>query len=653
MADTTAVVDVPRNQKQWQKSPETETPSTNEANILAEKLSQATPLPSPMEADDNSKENHDGLSGLSFLPREGKGQSKPQSLEKDLQEMQEMLREKEKRRRKKRPSPPYILWCKDQWNEVKKGNPEADFKEVSNILGAKWKTITTEEKKPMKEISGREGSLSAVFAVQRGSGEGNKEDQERKGSIKAKATNVSVFLVLQREEGGSSGGQQEHSRGGQNHRRRMEEHDGGTKRTYEEMAKKNKEKYMQEMEVYKQRKKEEAESVRKEEEEIMKLQKQEALQLLKKKEKTENIIKKTKEEKQKKKQQQQRSDPNKPKKPASSFILFSKEARKSLMQESPGINNSTVNAMISVKWRYGIFCRYHGVFLIASVASSLSTMSQIEHLMNILKGILKEYWPFVAFISVMLGWLRCMRPSRALLSNELLLVPTITKNLLSASKLARDNHVFFEFHAMDYFVSDEVTKERGGGLYSFTLSNRMYKCKIAEANNVTSAFDSFELWHRSATRSGVYVHSILVLCSTDSCASDKHAVYKGFPPFETFSTHKLEFRAGSKGEHPEQPLRAPTSKGCSAHVPNEASLRDSPVGRTSLESLNNSTTADSSTLILDAAADVVWVEALLTDLGVHEREEPVVWCDNTSAVALCVNPMYLLTQSMSTSTYTL
>jgi upstream-binding transcription factor len=51
----------------------------------------------------------------------------------------------------KRPSTPYILWCKDNWNEVKKQNPEADFKETSNILGAKWKGISAEEKKPYEE----------------------------------------------------------------------------------------------------------------------------------------------------------------------------------------------------------------------------------------------------------------------------------------------------------------------------------------------------------------------------------------------------------------------------------------------------------------------------------------------------------------------
>lgn len=51
----------------------------------------------------------------------------------------------------KRPSTPYILWCKDSWNEVKKENPDSDFKETSNILGAKWKTLSAEEKKPYEE----------------------------------------------------------------------------------------------------------------------------------------------------------------------------------------------------------------------------------------------------------------------------------------------------------------------------------------------------------------------------------------------------------------------------------------------------------------------------------------------------------------------
>lgn len=35
--------------------------------------------------------------------------------------------------------------------QVKKANPNAEFKEISNLLGAKWKTISAEEKKPYEE----------------------------------------------------------------------------------------------------------------------------------------------------------------------------------------------------------------------------------------------------------------------------------------------------------------------------------------------------------------------------------------------------------------------------------------------------------------------------------------------------------------------
>ncbi|GMP50794.1 hypothetical protein CsSME_00017273 [Camellia sinensis var. sinensis] len=113
------------------------------------------------------------------------------------------------------------------------------------------------------------------------------------------------------------------------------------KKPYEKIAKQNMEKYLEEMEAYKQRKKEESANPEKEEDEMMRIHKQEALELLKKKEKT-------KENRQKKKKT---ADPNKPKKPASSFLLFSKEARKNLLEERPGINDSNRNALISVKWK--------------------------------------------------------------------------------------------------------------------------------------------------------------------------------------------------------------------------------------------------------------------------------------------------------------
>ena len=41
---------------------------------------------------------------------------------------------------------------------------------------------------------------------------------------------------------------------------------------------------------------------------------------------------------------------------------------------------------------------------------------------------------------------------------QLLHVPTITKNLLSVSKFAHDNDVFFEIHSHSYLVKDQTSK---------------------------------------------------------------------------------------------------------------------------------------------------------------------------------------------------
>ncbi|KAL4361276.1 hypothetical protein GQ457_04G026950 [Hibiscus cannabinus] len=63
--------------------------------------------------------------------------------------------------------------------------------------------------------------------------------------------------------------------------------------------------------------------------------------------------------------------------------------------------------------------------------------------------------------------------SRTLLIKQLLHVPSVTKNLLSVSKLAKDNKVFFEFHATSCKIRDEDTGaillqgDQSGGLYRF------------------------------------------------------------------------------------------------------------------------------------------------------------------------------------------
>lgn len=285
---------------------------------------------------------------------------------------------------RKKPCPAYLLWCKDQWAEIKKENSDADFKEVSNALGAKWKTISAEEKQPYEEryrqekeaylqVVGqekREAEAMKLFEEEqmrwtakelleqylkfRQEADGSdkkakKKNKKEKDPSKPKQPMSAYFVYSQERRAALVAEKKNVPEIGKITGEEWKSMTDAQKAPYEEVASKQKEEYHKQMEVYKQKKLEETQSLEKEEEEQKKVMKQEALQLLKKKEKTDNIIKKTKEKRQKKKQEN--VDPNRPKKPASSFLLFSKEARKQLVEERPGVNNSTINALISVKWK--------------------------------------------------------------------------------------------------------------------------------------------------------------------------------------------------------------------------------------------------------------------------------------------------------------
>ncbi|XP_023746111.1 high mobility group B protein 6 [Lactuca sativa] len=287
----------------------------------------------------------------------------------------------------KKPATPYIMWCKDHWTEVKKENPEAEFSEVANILGAKWKTLTPEEKKPyeekyqiekaayskivdnekreseaMKLLEEEQKQKTAMELLeqymqfkQEAEKEGDiKKNKKEKDPLKPKRPESAYFLFMKEKRAAliaESKSMVEIAKiCGEEWKNMTDKQKAG----YEKVAKKKNKQYTQEMEVYKQNKEEEAENVKKEEDELLKVLKQEALQLLKKKEKTETIIKKTKEEETKKKEEKKNKknvDPNKPKRPPSSFFLFSKEARKDLSKEKAGMSNSQLTALISVKWK--------------------------------------------------------------------------------------------------------------------------------------------------------------------------------------------------------------------------------------------------------------------------------------------------------------
>ncbi|XP_006648516.1 high mobility group B protein 13-like [Oryza brachyantha] len=293
---------------------------------------------------------------------------------------------------RKKPCPAYALWCKDQWNEIKRTNPEADFKEVSNALGTKWKALGAEEKQPYEERYRveKEAYLQVVGQEKR-EAEAMKLLEEEQMQRTAKEL-LEQYVRFRQEAAADNGDKKAKNKGkkkdkdpskpkhpmsayfvySQERRAALiaekknvpeigritgEEWKGMTeaeKAPYEEAARKQKEEYQKQMEAYRQRKEEEAASQEKEEEEQKEVMKQEALQLLKKKEKADNIIKKTKEQRQRKKKGAggaAAADPNRPKKPASSFLLFSREARRQLAEERPGVASSTLNALVAVKWK--------------------------------------------------------------------------------------------------------------------------------------------------------------------------------------------------------------------------------------------------------------------------------------------------------------
>nr|KYP40820.1 Retrovirus-related Pol polyprotein from transposon TNT 1-94 [Cajanus cajan] len=98
------------------------------------------------------------------------------------------------------------------------------------------------------------------------------------------------------------------------------------------------------------------------------------------------------------------------------------------------------------------------------------------------------------------SYLHCPKFSKVVILNNLLHVPSITKNLLSVSQFARDNHVFFEFYPDFCTVKTQGTRETvlqgqlRGGLYVFPPMHKVQPA-LAFSAEKSSSHSRFTLWH--------------------------------------------------------------------------------------------------------------------------------------------------------------
>ncbi|KAL4296184.1 hypothetical protein GQ457_12G002980 [Hibiscus cannabinus] len=186
---------------------------------------------------------------------------------------------------------------------------------------------------------------------------------------------------------------------------------------------------------------------------------------------------------------------------------------------------------------------------------------------------------------------------RDLVLHNVLHVPSITKNMVSVSKLAKDNQVFLEFHAQSCVVRDEdtgavlLTGDEVDGLYRFnTALPTSYYSNNAfpiEANVTQSSTDLYSLWHR---RLGHPSHSTFLKVCTECNVQFSSGLNK-VPGVE-----KL-WHTCSSGDEPRSALapliacHSTINRGCSVHEPQWA--RDSATPLVSVpQNVPSSSTSD-------------------------------------------------------------
>ena len=138
--------------------------------------------------------------------------------------------------------------------------------------------------------------------------------------------------------------------------------------------------------------------------------------------------------------------------------------------------------------------------------------------------------------------------ARSLHLNNVLRVPSVTRNLLSIPKLTYDNNVFCEFHPFDLFIKDRATKDV---LLSGRLCHGLYRLESPGVSRVFSGVRvSSSQWHaRLGHPTSPIVRLVLRRHELPSMSSNKDvAVCDACQPGKS---HQLPFLESSRDvKHP-------------------------------------------------------------------------------------------------------
>jgi len=77
-----------------------------------------------------------------------------------------------------RPMTAYMFFCQDWRDRIKTENPNAGFGEVGKLLGAKWKELDDEEKKPYLDQAARDKERAEEEKTAYDSGSAGDDDDE-------------------------------------------------------------------------------------------------------------------------------------------------------------------------------------------------------------------------------------------------------------------------------------------------------------------------------------------------------------------------------------------------------------------------------------------------------------------------------------------